>query len=93
MGLCVKPQVVVDDSAIEPIDQSGLSPGKFWRLKRQGGDARAAMQFVEINARFPELQAIFGMSKQLIDEGWHVASLPAGQEAPARMQSANPVIH
>ena len=89
MGLCVKPQVVVDDSAIEPIDQSwGLSPGKFWRLKRQGGDARAAMQFVEINARFPELQAIFGMSKQLIDE---VGTLPAflqGQEAPARMQSA-----
>lgn len=89
MGLCVKPQVVVDDTAIEPVDQSwGLSPGKAWRMKKPGSDVRAAMQFVEINARFPELQAIFGMSKQLIDE---VGTLPAflqGQDSPARMQSA-----
>lgn len=89
MGLCVKPQMVVDDSAIEPVDQSwGLSPGKAWRMKKAGSDVRAAMQFVEINARFPELQAIFGTSKQLIDE---VGTLPAflqGQDSPARMQSA-----
>lgn len=89
MGLCVKPQVIVDDAAIEPVDGSwGLAPGKFWRNKRPGADARAAMQFVEIGARFNELQAIFAMSKQLIDE---VGTLPAflqGQDAPAAMQSA-----
>lgn len=89
MGLCVKPQVVVDDGAIEPVDQHwGLSPGKFWRNKRPGADARSAIQFIDINARFGELQAIFSMAKQLIDE---VGTLPAflqGQDSPARMQSA-----
>lgn len=89
MGLCVKPQVIVDDAAVEPVDGSwGLAPGKFWRNKRAGSDARQAMQFVEIGARFQELQAVFGMSKSLIEE---VGTLPAfmqGSEAPGKMQSA-----
>lgn len=89
MGLCVLPQTIVDDAAVEPMDGSwGLAPGKFWRNKRPGSDARAGIQFVEINARFPELQGIFQMSKQLIEE---VGTLPAflqGQDAPNYMQSA-----
>lgn len=89
MGLCVLPQVVVDDAAVEPINQSwGLEPGKFWRNKRPGSDARQGIQFVEINARFPELQGIFGMSKQLIEE---VGTMPAflqGSDAPSYLQSA-----
>ena len=89
MGLCVLPQVVVDDAAIEPANGAwGLEPGKFWRNKRPGSDARTAMQFVEINARFPELQGVFQMSKALIEE---VGTLPAflqGQDAPSYMQSA-----
>lgn len=89
MGLCILPQVIVDDAAVEPVNQAwGLEPGKFWRNKRPGSDARQGIQFVEINARFPELQAIFGMSKQLIEE---VGTLPAflqGTEAPNYMQSA-----
>lgn len=46
------------------------------------------IQFVEIGARFQELQAVFGMSKGLIEE---VGTLPAfmqGSEAPSKMQSA-----
>mgnify|MGYP000727594514 FL=1 len=89
MGLCVLPQTIVDDAAIEPVDGSwGLAPGKFWRNKRPGSDARQGIQFVEINARFPELQGVFTMSKQLIEE---VGTMPAflqGQEAPSYMQSA-----
>lgn len=89
MGLCVLPQVVVDSASIEPANGSmGLEPGKFWINKRPGADARQGIQFVEINARFNELQAVFGMSKQLIEE---VGTLPAflrGSEAPAKMQSA-----
>lgn len=89
MGLCIKPQIVVDDAAIEPANGSwGLSPGKFWRNKRPGADARQALQFVEIGARLQELQAVFGMSKSLIEE---VGTLPAfmqGSEAPGKMQSA-----
>ena len=89
MGLCVLPQVVVDDAAVEPVNGAwGLEPGKFWRNKRPGSDARAGIQFVEINARFPELQGIFSMSKQLIEE---VGTLPAflqGTEAPNYMQTA-----
>jgi hypothetical protein len=89
MGLCVKPQVVVDDAAVEPVDGAwGLAPGKFWRNKRPGSDAKQGIQFIEIGARFQELQAIFGMSKSLIEE---VGTLPAfmqGHDAPAKMQSA-----
>lgn len=89
MGLCVKPQVIVDDAAVEPVDGSwGLAPGKFWRNKRPGSDARQGIQFVEIGARFQELQAVFGISKGLIEE---VGTLPAfmqGSEAPSKMQSA-----
>jgi hypothetical protein len=89
MGLCVLPQVIVDDAAVEPVNLAwGLEPGKFWRNKRPGSDARQSIQFVEINARFPELQGVFQMSKQLIEE---VGTLPAflqGQEAPSYMQSA-----
>jgi hypothetical protein len=89
MGLCVLPQTIVDDAAVEPVDGSwGLAPGKFWRNKRPGSDARQGIQFVEINARFPELQGVFTMSKQLIEE---VGTMPAflqGQDAPSYMQSA-----
>lgn len=89
MGLCVLPQVVVDDQAIEPVDGSWkMAPGKFWRNKRPGSDARQGIQFIDIESRLEELQAIFGMSKQLIEE---VGTLPAflqGTEAPNYMQSA-----
>jgi hypothetical protein len=89
MGLCVLPQVVVDDQAIEPVDGSWrMAPGKFWRNKRPGSDARQGIQFIAIDTRLNELQAIFGMSKQLIEE---VGTLPAflqGSEAPNYMQSA-----
>ena len=89
MGLCVLPQVVVNDQAIEPVDGSWrMAPGKFWRNKSPGGDVRASLQFVAIDSRLEELQAIFGMSKQLIEE---VGTLPAflqGTEAPNYMQSA-----
>lgn len=89
MGLCVLPQVVVDDQAIEPVDGSWrMAPGKFWRNKRPGADARQGIQFIAIDTRLQELQAIFGMSKQLIEE---VGTLPAflqGTEAPNYMQSA-----
>lgn len=90
MGLCARPNFVVDDNAIEPIDgQWEISPGKGWRNKRaNGGDIRAALQFINIESRLQELQTIFATSKQLIEE---VGTLPAflqGQEAPAKMQSA-----
>lgn len=89
MGLCVLPQVVVDDQAIEPVDGSWkMAPGKFWRNKRPGSDARQGVQFINIESRLEELQASFGMSKQLIEE---VGTLPAflqGTEAPNYMQSA-----
>lgn len=89
MGLCVLPQVVTDDQSIEPVDGSWrLAPGKFWRNKRPGADARQGIQFIAIDSRLAEFQAIFGMSKQLIEE---VGTLPAfmqGTEAPNYMQSA-----
>lgn len=89
MGLCVMPQVVVDDASIQPVDGSlGLAPGKFWRNKRPGTDARQAIQFISIDARLGELQSIFSASKALIEE---VGTLPAflqGQDAPGKMQSA-----
>lgn len=89
MGLAVLPQVVVDDQAIEPVDGAWkMAPGKFWRNKKPGSDARQGIQFINIESRLEELQAIFGMSKQLIEE---VGTLPAflqGTEAPNYMQSA-----
>lgn len=89
MGLCVLPQVVVDDTGIEPVDGSWkMAPGKFWRNKKPGVNAQASIQFVQIESRLEELQAIFSMSKQLIEE---VGTLPAfmqGTEAPNYMQSA-----
>ena len=88
MGLCVKPQVFIDDTKAEPINGSwDLEPGKFWRNK-QGINAKEALQFIDIPTRTEELQNIFVASKALIEE---VGTLPAfmqGQEAPAPMQSA-----
>jgi hypothetical protein len=89
MGLCVLPQIVADQSAVEPMNGSwDLEPGKFWVNKRPNSDARQSLQFIEINARFGELQGIFQMSKALIEE---VGTMPAflqGSEAPSYMQSA-----
>jgi hypothetical protein len=88
MGLCVKPQVVVNDTKVEPINGGwDLEPGKFWRNKT-GVSAKDAIEFINIESRLPELQAIFTAAKALIEE---VGTLPAfvqGQEAPAAMQSA-----
>lgn len=88
MGLCVKPQVFIDDSKCEPLNgRWDLEPGKFWRNKK-GVSAQESLQFISIESRLEELQAIFSTSKALIEE---VGTLPAfmqGQDAPAAMQSA-----
>ncbi len=89
MGLCVKPQVIVDDTKIEPIGGKwDISPGGFWRNKQPGVNIEQALKFVNIDSRLPELKEIFVASKALIEE---VGTMPAflqGQEAPAAMQSA-----
>ena len=89
MGLCVMPQIVIDEGSIEPVNGSyGLEPGKFWRNKRPGSDARQGIQFVEINSRLPELQQIFAASKSLIEEVGTMPGFMQGQDAPSKMQSA-----
>jgi hypothetical protein len=89
MGLCVMPQVVIDEGSIEPVDGSyGVAPGKFWRNKRPGSDARQGIQFVEINSRLGELQSIFAASKSLIEEVGTMPGFMQGQDAPSKMQSA-----
>ena len=89
MGLCVMPQVILDENSIEPVNGSyGLEPGKFWRNKRVGSDARQGIQFVEINSRLAELQQIFTASKALIEEVGTMPAFMQGQDAPAKMQSA-----
>jgi hypothetical protein len=89
MGLCVKPQVIIDDQSVEPIVGGyDLSPGKFWRNKRPGSDGRQGIQFVNIDSRLQELQAIFTASKTLIEEVGTMPGFMQGQDAPAKMQSA-----
>lgn len=89
MGLCVMPQIIIDDTSVEPINGSyGMEPGKFWRNKRPGSDARQGIQFVEINSRLQELQSIFAASKALIEEVGTMPGFMQGQDAPAKMQSA-----
>lgn len=89
MGLCVLPQVILDEASIEPVDGSyGLAPGKFWRNKRPGSDARQGIQFVEINSRMGELQSIFAASKSLIEEVGTMPGFMQGADAPSKMQSA-----
>ena len=89
MGLCVMPQVVLDENSIEPVNGSyALEPGKFWRNKRPGSDARQGIQFIEIGSRLQELQAIFMASKNLIEEVGTMPGFIQGADAPAKMQSA-----
>lgn len=88
MGLCVGPQVFIDDTAVEPMNgRWDLEPRKFWR-KKKNSSGKEAIEFTNIESRLEELQGIFTASKALIEE---VGTLPAflqGQEAPAAMQSA-----
>jgi hypothetical protein len=89
MGLCVMPQIVLDENSIEPVNGSyGLEPGKAWRNKRPGSDGRQGIQFVEIGSRLNELQAIFAASKSLIEEVGTMPGFIQGADAPAKMQSA-----
>ena len=89
MGLCVMPQVIIDEGSVEPVNGSyGLEPGKFWRNKRPGSDARQGIQFVQIDSRLPELQSIFAASKSLIEEVGTMPGFMQGADAPAKMQSA-----
>jgi len=89
MGLCVMPQVVLDENTVEPVNGSyALEPGKFWRNKRPGADARQGIQFIEIGSRLQELQAIFMASKNLIEEVGTMPGFIQGADAPAKMQSA-----
>lgn len=89
MGLCALPMLVVDDTAVQPVDgRIEVAPGKAWRMSRPGADARTALQLINVESRLAELQAIFSMSKALVEE---VATLPAfmsGTDAPGKMQSA-----
>ena len=89
MGLCVMPQVIIDEGSVEPVNGSyGLEPGKFWRNKRPGSDARQGIQFVQIDSRLQELQSIFAASKSLIEEVGTMPGFMQGADAPAKMQSA-----
>jgi hypothetical protein len=89
MGLCVMPQVIIDEGSVEPVNGSyGLEPGKFWRNKRPGSDARQGIQFVQIDSRLAELQSIFAASKSLIEEVGTMPGFMQGADAPSKMQSA-----
>jgi hypothetical protein len=89
MGLCVGPQIVIDDEAIEPMDRrTEIRPLKFWRKKQSGVPIAQAFALVEINSRLPELSAVFDKSKALLDEIATVPGFAAGSEQPQYMQSA-----
>jgi hypothetical protein len=88
MGLCVGPQVIVDDTVIEPVNgRWDLEPRKFWRNKK-GANGKEALQFVDIESRMQELMVVFTTAKGLIEE---VGTLPAfmgGQDNQGPMNSA-----
>lgn len=89
MGLCVGPQIVIDDDAVQPMDgRNELRPLKFWRKTNPSIPAQAALAAINIESRITELSAIFDKSKMLIDEIATVPGFVAGSEQPQYLQSA-----
>ena len=82
-GLTLGPQIVYDDTVIQPVDGNlEYSPNKLWRKTDPSTDVRTAFSFFQTESRINELMLVFNRSKELMDEVATAPAFAAGSEQP-----------
>lgn len=83
-GLAAKPQVVVDDEAIEPVDGKWeITPGKIWRKKRPDVDASRAFTIHQVVSNQGDIANIYQMSREMVDEETNLPMVAQGEQGSA----------
>lgn len=80
-GLSTGPQIVVDNTLIEPADGNWeLTPRKIWLKKKEGGSVRDAFGVYHIDSRQNELANIVEMAKGFADEETSLPMIAQGEQ-------------
>ncbi|MBV2128166.1 hypothetical protein [Arsukibacterium indicum] len=78
------PQIVYNPKYIRPADNdSVITPFKQWHVVKETDDIRKVFNAVEFNSHLPELQAIYEMSRVMMDEVSGLPMLNQGEQGQA----------
>lgn len=91
-GLTFGPQIVIDDEAIEPADNSyDLRGRKVWRKTDSSVPMADAFRVFNIDSRQTELQNIYNMAQQMADIETSLPTMVQNDAAPPVNQTATGV--
>ncbi|WNO60438.1 hypothetical protein [Rheinheimera sp. MMS21-TC3] len=75
------PQVIFDNKYIRPANgDATIEPFKQWHLLKPVDDVRKVFSTIEFNSHLPELQGIYSMARQMMDEVSGVPMLNQGEQ-------------
>ena len=78
------PQIVYNPKYIKPANnESIIEPFKQWLLVKEVDDIRKVFNAVEFNSHLPELQGIYQMAREMLDEVSGVPMLNQGEQGQA----------
>lgn len=95
-ALSVGPQIVVNDSIVEPVSVDGkidwsITSRKVWRLKDKARSVRDAFAAFDIRINLNEMKDLFAMSKALCDEESGLPLIAQGEKGNAGQQTGREV--
>jgi len=88
-GLSTAPQIVVNESSIEPVDGDwALRPRKVWRAKGLTSNVQQAFGTFDINGHLGELLSLFNVARELADEEAGLPSVAQGEAGATPVNTA-----
>ena len=90
LGMSACPQIVVDKSKITPVNGSyDLRPWGVWEKKGDGQDSRPAIDVLQIDARFVELQQVIALATKFADDETSLPLVSQGESGVHQTQTAH----
>ncbi len=88
-GLTTAPQLVVNESSIEPVDGDWtMRPRKVWRAKGLTSNINQAFGTFDINGHLGELLSLFQVAKDLADEEAGLPAVAQGEQGATPVNTA-----
>lgn len=88
-GLTTAPQLVVNESSIEPVDGDWtMRPRKVWRAKGLTSNIQQAFGTFDINGHLGDLLSLFSVAKELADEEAGLPSVAQGEQGATPVNTA-----
>jgi len=89
-GLTTGPQIVIDQDAIEPLDDNyTLKPRKVWIKKDKNKDINKIFATFNIESHQADLMNIFTMARQLADEETNLPLIAQGEQTDSVTKTAH----